>query len=325
MLARKAMNTQFNVKREQQMTTTRQRNTPVSRPAVSALFVMVMASFSAGVQADVQPPPQARLTITDEPLAVQTSSAIAPVVVQAPPVATPVMPVTSSAVSGEVVPTPPVSMMVPVEPILASSTPGDIATVLVSGKIFPVNGYFPQTGFVGATFQVLMNGRDPEDNTQYQWHSNQNWVGVDTAGTVTFTGTPTPQTRSVTVTATPITGGTPQTLTLTINRWFINAKAEKMTAPAAIAWCQSQGDGFAVPDAVMMTATSVGSPSLRDANGKLWNEWGTMALYRSGWQLDNYWGAKVQANTREMVGLVGGSFYWVPESSKYLVTCARAL
>ncbi|VFS49041.1 Uncharacterised protein [Budvicia aquatica] len=74
-----------------------------------------------------------------------------------------------------------------------------------------------------------------------------------------------------------------------------------------------------------MTATTVGSPSLREPNGKLWNEWGPMALHRSGWQLDNYWGAKTQGDTQQMVGLVGGSFYWVPKTSQYLVACVRSL
>ncbi|WP_134531233.1 hypothetical protein [Budvicia aquatica] len=64
---------------------------------------------------------------------------------------------------------------------------------------------------------------------------------------------------------------------------------------------------------------------MREPNGKLWNEWGPMALHRSGWQLDNYWGAKTQGDTQQMVGLVGGSFYWVPKTSQYLVACVRSL
>ncbi|MCW8114345.1 heme utilization protein, partial [Yersinia intermedia] len=176
----------------------------------------------------------------------------------------------------------------------------------------------------GATFQVLANGHDTQANAQYQWRSDQSWVTVDKAGTVTFTDMPTPTTRTVTLTATPMAGGAPLTTSLSVNRWFINAKAEKMTGPAAVAWCKAKGKGFAVPDAAVMTATTDGTPSLRTANGALWNEWGPMALYRSGWQLDNYWAAKTQGPAREMVGLVGGSFYRVPDSSLYNVTCVRS-
>ncbi|VFS47356.1 hypothetical protein [Budvicia aquatica] len=200
------------------------------------------------------------------------------------------------------------------------------STILVSGKTFSADVSFPQTGFVGATFQVVIDGRDPQANAQYQWRSSQPWVSVDNTGAVTFTAMPTPQTRTVTLTATLASSeAVPLVTSFTINRWFINAKAEKMASAAATAWCQSQGNGFAVPEASMMTATTSSTPSLREANGKLWNEWGPMALYRSGWQLDNYWGAKTQGATREMVGLVGGSFYWVPDSSQHLVTCVRSL
>lgn len=198
------------------------------------------------------------------------------------------------------------------------------AALLVSGKLFPADGHFPQSGFTGATFQVLANGHDAQDNARYQWHSNQSWVTVDKEGTVTFTRMPAAESRAVILTAMPVAKGPTLTLPISLNRWFINAKAEMMTRPAAEAWCQTQGKGFALPKAVVMTTTD-NTPPVRAANGALWNEWGPMALYRSGWQLGNYWANQAQGDKREMVGLVNGDFYWVPDSSKYLVTCVQGL
>lgn len=198
------------------------------------------------------------------------------------------------------------------------------ATLLVNGKLFPADGHFPQSGFTGATFQVLANGHDAQDNARYQWGSNQSWVTVDKDGTVTFTRMPAGESRAVILTATPVAKGPTLALPFSLSRWFINAKAEMMARPAAEAWCQAQGSAFALPEAAAMTTPNK-TPAVRAANGALWSEWGPMALYRSGWQLGNYWGGKTQGDKREMVGLVNGDFYWVPDSSKYLVTCVRDL
>lgn len=198
-------------------------------------------------------------------------------------------------------------------------------SVLVSGQTYPANGVFPQTGFVGATFTVLANGKDVAANGHYQWLSSQPWVSIDKAGVVTFTGMPKVDGQSVTLTATPASGGAALTTTFTLKHWFINAKAEKMTGAAAAAWCQKQGGGFVLPAASVMTASTEGKLSPRGATGTLWSEWGPMALYRSGWQLGNYWTADTKQTDRAIAGLVNGNFYWVPESGQYHVACSRPL
>lgn len=199
------------------------------------------------------------------------------------------------------------------------------ARLKVSGTLFPADGLFPQSGFTGASFQVLANGLDAQDNSQYQWHSNQTWVRVGKDGTVTFIDMPTAATRTVTLTATPASGGTPFATTFSVGRWFINAKTETMTLPAAEAWCLSRGNGFALPETVVMTTATDSTPAPRTANGALWNEWGPMALYRSGWQLGNYWAGTAQGEKRDMVGLVNGNVFGVLDSSQYLVSCVRGL
>lgn len=258
------------------------------RQASAALFVLLAIGSLPAMAEDAASPPPNRLTLSDtQPLAEQVTPAVVAQIVQ-------------------------------------GAAPGR-ATVQVSGKHFPADGHFPQSGFTGATFQVQANGQDAQDNGKYQWHSSQPWAGVDSAGTVTFKTMPTPEARTVTVTATPTAGGEALSTTFSVSHWFINAKAEKMTWSAAETWCQSQGEGFALPDAVLMTTSDGRAPAQRAANGALWNAWGPMALYRNGWQLGNYWAAREQKGKREMVGLVNGTFHWVPESSQYLVSCVRGL
>lgn len=264
------------------------------RHALAMLSAALLVSVSAGVLAQqVAPVPGTRVTVTDGQLAAQS------------------------------VPLPVTGQTAPAAPATPASTGS--AIILAGQKHFPADGHFPQSGFVGATFQILANGQDANDNARYQWHSNQPWVTVDAKGTVTFIQMPTAATRTVTLTATPAAGGTPQTLTVSLTRWFINALAEKMTHPAAEAWCTSQGDGFALPAAAMLTASTDGALSPRAANGALWNEWGPMVLYRYGWQIGNYWASQAQDNQRKMVGLVNGNVYWVADSSSYLVTCVRGV
>lgn len=261
--------------------------------APAALLALLAVGALPAMAEQTASSPQNRLTLTDtQPLAEQLTPAA---VAQLAPAASSAAPAAAGA-----------------------------AAVKVGGKVFPADGHFPQSGFVGATFQVLANGRDAQDNGKYQWHSTQSWVGVDAAGTVTFKSMPTPEARTVTLTGTPTAGGAPLSTTFAVNHWFINAKAETMNWSAAKAWCQSQGEGFALPPASVMSQPATEGLPQRAAGGALWNAWGPMALYRNGWQLGNYWGSQAQGETREMVGLVNGNIHWVPESSAYLVSCVRA-
>ncbi|WP_166793022.1 hypothetical protein [Budvicia aquatica] len=180
----------------------------MSSSVVQASVQTQAASLPTPADVVVVPEPPASIAVTPvstqtpisipEPLVSDVSvTPVAPVVASAPPVAQSPAPTVSP--TPVVTVTVPVTAVTPVADVAERAMPASTAAVLVTGKVFPANGRFPQTGFVGAKFQVLMNGRDPQDNAQYQWHSNQSWVSVDNAGTVLFTAMPTPQTLTVTL------------------------------------------------------------------------------------------------------------------------------
>lgn len=65
------------------------------------------------------------------------------------------------------------------------------------------------------------------------------WVTVDDCGTVAITAKD--NSRPVTITATPKSGGTPLSYTFSVNTWFINNGSTFMRWRDASNWCAAQG------------------------------------------------------------------------------------
>lgn len=209
---------------------------------------------------------------------------------------------------------------------ISSAWASEPVTVRVGEHLFKADSHFPTSGFIGARFQILMNGVDEKSNTQYRWSSSQPWASVSPRGEVSFAGTPTPETKTVSVTATPATGGPPFVHVFTVGSWFVNDGKNKKKGPDAATWCQTQGNSYALPTvSTITTLPSHGKSPVRDANGPLWNAWGPLVIYANGWQLEPYWSAEVQSPSRKAVGMVGGKLYNMPESYINHVMCVRIL
>jgi adhesin/invasin len=204
----------------------------------------------------------------------------------------------------------------------------NMTQVLVNGASFSVDDGFPRTGFVGAAFQLVI-GESPADNSAYNWSTNQSWANVDGSGNVRFNQEPTSGNNSVTVTAENPDNGSTLTYQFTVNRWFRNNDFNIMTYSAAAAWCSSQGSGYAVPGYGQMTDRTPASQTgaNRDADGRLWNEWGTMNSYSNGWFAGNYWVTELVSggNARHYVYLGNGSLFDFPLDGATYVTCSTSL
>ncbi|VFS46921.1 Ig-like domain-containing protein [Budvicia aquatica] len=200
--------------------------------------------------------------------------------------------------------------------------------ILVNGVSFSVNDSFPETGFTGAEFQLVI-GENPAENTDYHWESDQNWVSVDNRGNVRLNQEPNSANNTVTITAKHIESNSLLSYRFTTRRWFRNNGSVIMNIMSAEAWCGSQENGYTIPDASQMTDRVPDLPtgSHRDANGKLWNEWGAMNRYANGWFSGNYWVNELTSDgsARHYVYLGNGSLFSFPLDGSTYVTCSVAL
>lgn len=200
--------------------------------------------------------------------------------------------------------------------------------VLVNGASFSISDGFPRTGFVGAQFQLVV-GETSADNSDYRWQADQGWVSVDGNGNVTFNSEPSSANNSVTITAEHQTNGSILTYQFSVNRWFRNNGFNIMVHSQAVAWCNSQGGGYALPGYRDMTdrTPAVQTGGSRDANGRLWNEWGSMNRYSNGWFSGNYWAKEMTSSSNgwHYVYLGNGNLFSFPLDGATYVTCSSSL
>lgn len=200
--------------------------------------------------------------------------------------------------------------------------------VLVNGSSFSADDGFPKTGFIGAQFQLVV-GEDPAQNSAYNWSSDQNWASVDGSGNVSFNQQPTSANNRVTITAEHQANGSSLSYQFTVNRWFRNNSHNFMGTSDAAAWCSSQGGSYVIPGYSEMTdrTPTVQTGGNRDANGRLWNEWGTMGRYSNGWYAGNYWSRELTANgnERHYVYLGNGNLFSFPLDGATYVACSTSL
>ncbi|MFV8845806.1 Ig-like domain-containing protein [Serratia fonticola] len=200
--------------------------------------------------------------------------------------------------------------------------------ILANGASFSADDGFPKTGFTGAEFQLVV-GEDPAGNSSYSWSSDQSWASVDGSGNVRFNQEPTSANNRVTITAEHTGNGSTLTYQFTVNRWFRNNSYFLIGVSEAAAWCSSQGGGYAVPSYSELTdrTPTAQTGANRDANARLWNEWGSMSRYSNGWFAGNYWVRELTAagNERHYVYLGNGSLFSFPLDGVTYVTCSTSL
>lgn len=200
------------------------------------------------------------------------------------------------------------AVTVTIRPMLNGQVTGNLSTTVsltpappqdmtgnadVNGYTFGLTEGFPQTGFLGAEFQLLING-DISNNSNYTWSRDQSWLTVDINGRVSFTGTPDSTTREVTVTATPqIPGLAAQRYIITLQKWFTHVTDVSTTldSPPWQYWVIN-GNPL-VPDSRELSNGALNSPdsATRGVVGNLWSEWGGVSNYSSAEIVshDNYW------------------------------------
>ncbi|HHH1370402.1 TPA: hypothetical protein ACPZHQ_004216, partial [Yersinia enterocolitica] len=198
-----------------------------------------------------------------------------------------------------------------------------VTGVSVNGAEFSPTSGFPNTGFVGAQFQILINGSEPT-NGQYTWNSDdQQLYTVSNSGLVTFTAPFT--TRTVhTITATPAVGGTSLTYQFRVDTWFYNNGATKMSATAANNWCTSSGYTLVARNELVNVLNAGEYGTRQAASNALWSEWGSMNNY--SWLTDtSYWSGDVRGADRYSVDLSIGLLGSAMSSTNYYVVCKSVL
>lgn len=159
----------------------------------------------------------------------------------------------------------------------------EITSLSVNGTTFASNSGFPTTGFANAVFQVQVNN-SVSQNGNFIWSSDRNWVSVDGTGKVTFTGTATSATKTVTIFARPVSGGNDLTWTFSVNKWFSNnGGAPTMLWSAASTYCTSNGT-------LQPTISEISVGSGNRSVGQVFSEWGPIQNYAgSGFVGGRHW------------------------------------
>ncbi|KFF76754.1 hypothetical protein IY40_22340, partial [Serratia marcescens] len=174
--------------------------------------------------------------------------------------------------------------------VIASLT---FEAVIVNGHQFPVSAGFPSTGFNGATFTLRLKDASASD---FNWAANASWVNVND-GVVSFTGQGTGS--SVTITATPKTGGNVITYSFNLKKWFTNKGNQTMAWEQANMTCSlpriddltnSSSRVISMAGDAWVWSTSNESRAV----GSLWGEWGDLGGYSGSSFLSyGYWTSEI--------------------------------
>ncbi|WP_423789077.1 hypothetical protein [Legionella pneumophila] len=201
-----------------------------------------------------------------------------------------------------------------------------ITGVTANGTTFAATDGFPTTGFSGATFIINLASSAPSN---YTWTASQNgssptWMSVSSAGVVTFNSSSKPSSGSVTITATPIGGGTPLTYGFTLTNWFVNNGNNLLSQSNAASYCTGLIGGYQQPTQAQLTNASLGNLGTRGI-GNLWSEWGSMGTYGSGWRSLNYWSSTTDGSRGVLVFLINGHAYSILPGNPLSVACVAGL
>ncbi|WP_211231065.1 hypothetical protein, partial [Budvicia aquatica] len=199
--------------------------------------------------------------------------------------------------------------------------------IRVNEHTFAWDSGFPTMGFVGAKFQLYMNGIDATANSNYAYRENGNqmWVDIAADGTVSFIGVPTSANKTLKIIATNKTDGRDvHTLNISLGRWFVNDGVITRTAVNADAYCAGLGGGYGTPSMANMTnATELGAGGVRHPTSDLWGQWGDMGKNGADWISGYYWTGTQQAITvRKLVHMRSGYHTSDTNDKEYHTVCA---
>lgn len=207
--------------------------------------------------------------------------------------------------------------------------PATAPVVRVNGASFALNAGFPQTGFSQATFQFWMDGIGTTTNNNYQFTLDQPapWVTVgQTTGVVTFNSEPTVG-QTVNISIKDMRTGAVTPYAFTVATWFINNGSNTTTAAGADSYC-TERSGYTAPSYLKMTNAAINNTGTREADGRLWDEWGALSVNNypsSGWISSTYWAIEATSTYRYEVALNTGTLYSIYSGLSRHVACSRAL
>ncbi|WP_127526482.1 hypothetical protein [Budvicia aquatica] len=204
--------------------------------------------------------------------------------------------------------------------------------IRVNDHTFAWNSGFPTTGFVGAKFQLYMNGVDAAANSNYTYTEtgNKAWAKVDSIGTITFIGTATTADKSLNIVATNKSDSNDKhTLGITLGRWFVNEGKVTGTAAGADTYCTSLGSGYSIPPYSTMTNATYNNLGTRAPVAGLWSQWGGMDTFGSGWVNSYYWALEPYFSSWHIVSLgrylYPGRLSSSDPTANFYIACSRAL
>ncbi|UBX50823.1 inverse autotransporter beta domain-containing protein [Providencia alcalifaciens] len=144
---------------------------------------------------------------------------------------------------------------------------------LKSAHAFSINDGFPNTGFIGAQFQITVPIGKPTD---YDWEVDIDWLSINKEGIVTMLRKPTPIKNGNAMT--PIFKGVPKANTgykravhyrFTLKKWY--SYEGQFNVQAAINICPTPSRLIKRDD---LLTTGVPMSILRKVGGRLFHEWG---------------------------------------------------
>lgn len=203
-----------------------------------------------------------------------------------------------------------------------------ITHILVNGTSFSPNDGFPETGFVGAKFQLVV-GNTLSNNSAYQWQVDQDWLSLDNQGNIRFNRAPSTGNNQVNITAKHLVTGAELHYSFTVARWFINNGFTLLKPNDAAAWCRAQGEGYTLPSYTQLTdrTPSAQSAAYRNTRGPFWNAWGNMQHYANNWISGNYWASEhlMESAQQYYVYLGNGNLFKFPEDEISYVACLKTI
>lgn len=176
-----------------------------------------------------------------------------------------------------------------------SFTKEQFTGISVNGHTFTIADHFPTIGMLYAEFTMEINGTTA-NNGDYTWSSDASWIRINTPGVISFTGSAT--TKTATITATPISGaGAPLIYRFTLKHWLLNIARSTDNPADADADCA--GYNGTVPGYTILSTGKPGEYGKR-GTGTFYGEWGDPTGVTSKWSTaspaESMWAAETGSN-----------------------------
>ena len=195
---------------------------------------------------------------------------------------------------------------------------GAVKDIQVNGYTWSATSGFPKTGFVGARFNIELEGADAAD---YDWQSSApSWVHVQD-GEVTFTSEGNREPVIIKATPKAGVGGTEYIYRFAVNNWF-TVLNERKSWNDTVAYCSENGQQL--PNSLQLggSKTKRYASNIRGEVGSLWSEWGDMSVYGAALG-QTYWTQTYDDGGYLGINLGTGQVNWGPITNTVYVACVK--